>query len=233
MKPQFDPAAYADWFRTELGQRVWRDERRALHLALGHVGGLVVLDVGAGDGRLARELADRGARVVALDRSAAMLTAAAGERGGAGSDLSRVQADAARLPFADGSFDRVIAVTVLCFSARPGEIVREMARVTRPDGRVVLGELGRWSVWALVCRVRGWFAGGLWVSARFRTGSELRSILGAAGLRPGDVRGAVYYPRSGVAARMLGWLDAWLGARTTVGAAFVAAAGVKEHGTKT
>jgi ubiquinone/menaquinone biosynthesis C-methylase UbiE len=78
VKPQLDPAAYPDWFRTELGQRVWRDERRALDRALGDVAGRIVLDVGAGASRLARELADRGARLVALDRSAAMLTAAAG-----------------------------------------------------------------------------------------------------------------------------------------------------------
>lgn len=85
----------------------------------------------------------------------------------------------------------MIAVTVLCFSDRPGKMVREMARVTRPGDRVVLGELGRWSAWALVRRVHGWLRSGLWANARFRVGSELRRILRAAGLRCGPVYGGV------------------------------------------
>lgn len=136
------------------------------------------------------------------------------------------------LPFADRSFDAVTAVTVLCFATQPLEMVRELARVTRPGGRVVLGDLGRWSAWALGRRIRGWLKGGLWSSARFRTGSELGRILRAAGLRPGVVHGAVYYPQSVLAARMLGWLDSRLGERTTVGAAFLAMAGLKNPGTE-
>lgn len=231
MQARLEPDGYTAWFGSELGRRVWRDERRALDLALGEVAGRMILDVGAGDGRLARELTDRGARVVALDRSADML-AATGAGAGPGSTLSRVRADAMALPFPDRAFDRVTAVTVLCFAERPREMVREMARVVKPGGRVVLGELGRWSTWALVRRVRGWLNGDVWAGARFRTASELRGMLRTAGLRPGAVHGAVYYPRSVLAARLLDRLDPWLGARTAVGAAFLALAGVKDAHTE-
>ncbi|MFW6084274.1 MAG: hypothetical protein ACODAA_03585, partial [Gemmatimonadota bacterium] len=49
-----------------------------------------------------------------------------------------------------------------------------------------------------------------------------------AELDPGPVHGAVYYPRSAFAARFLGEVDGWLGRMTSIGAAFLAVAGVKE-----
>lgn len=227
MTSELDPSTYAAWFRSELGRRVWRDERRALDRALGDVAGRTVLDVGAGEGRLAAELAARGARVVAVDRSADMLTAA-GTAHGSAPGFDRVRADAMALPFPDGSFDVAVAVTVLCFAEEPQAMARELTRVARPGERVVLGELARWSPWALARRIRGWLDGGLWSTARFRTAADLRKILAGAGLRPGRVHGAVYYPRSVLAARLMAGLERWLSQITTVGAAFLAAAGVKE-----
>jgi len=224
---ELEPSRYAAWFRGVLGRRVWSDELRALGRVMGDLDGRTVLDVGAGDGRLAGELASRGADVMALDRSPAMLEAG-GSRGGPG--LKRVRADGMELPFADGSFDVTVAVTVLCFANPAGRLVAELARVTRPGGRVVLGELGRWSLWAVGRRVRGWLKGGLWADARFRTASELRELLRQAGVRDPVLRGAVYYPRSAVAARLFGAADRWLAGRTTVGAAFLAVAGAKDPG---
>jgi len=224
-RTELEPAAYAAWFDSELGYRVWRDERRALERAMGEVAGRRVLDVGAGEGRFARELALRGAQVVALDRSKAMLRA--GEQAGEGPRPELVQGDALALPFADGSFDVVVAVTVLCFIERAVVAVREIARVTRPGGRVVLSELGRWSTWALTRRFRAWRKGGLWSAAQFRTASELREVLAGAELEPREAHGAVFYPQSLLAARMLGWAEPWLGRRTTVGAAFFAMAAQK------
>jgi SAM-dependent methyltransferase len=72
-----------------------------------------------------------------------------------------------RLPFDDHSFDTVAATLVLCTVADPAGVVREVARVLRPDGRLVLlehirdprdGPLGRWQ--DRLRRPLGWFAGG-------------------------------------------------------------------------
>jgi SAM-dependent methyltransferase len=99
---------------------------------LGDVRGLDVLEVGCGAGQCTRWLAARGARAVGLDLSAGMLRAAG--PGGA----AHVQADARRLPFADGSFDLACsAYGAVPFVADPQQIMTEVARVLRPEGRWV------------------------------------------------------------------------------------------------
>ncbi len=112
----------------------WR--RRAVDMAA--VGpGSRALDVATGTGDLAIELAARGAAVVGLDFSERMLELARGKAPG----LEFVQGNALDLHYPDGSFD---AVTV-GFGARNFDDLdrglRELARVTRPGGRVVILEI--------------------------------------------------------------------------------------------
>lgn len=64
-------------------------------------------------------------------------------------------------------------------------------------------------------------------SRRFRTASELRSLASGAGLAPGPVQGAIYYPRCRRAARLMAPYDPSLSRLTTFGAAFLALAAVK------
>ena len=97
-----------------------------------------------------------------------------------------------------------------------------MARVLRPGGQLVLGELHRWSLWAAQRRVRAWLGSRTWKAARFRTPGELRALAGQAGLRVTALRGAVYYPRIGWLARAMAPLDPWFARFGTFGAAFLA-----------
>ncbi len=104
----------------------------------------LVLDVGAGFGRHAFEVARRGARVVALDFAADEVTAtddtfeamvAAGEIA-ADRTAGVVRGDATRLPFDDESFDVVITSEVLEHVQDDVSALAEMARVLKPGGRL-------------------------------------------------------------------------------------------------
>lgn len=109
---------------------------------LGVQPGDLVLDAGAGFGRHAFELARRGANVVALDYSAQEVITTRGTFGAmvaAGEiDEARyvgaLQGDATRLPFADGSFDRVITSEVLEHIQADTDAIAELVRVLRPGG---------------------------------------------------------------------------------------------------
>jgi len=105
---------------------------------LGEVAGRVVLEVGCGSAPCARWLATSGARVVGMDLSAGMLRHAAAAAARTGLAPPLVQADAAVLPFADGSFDVACsAFGAVPFVSDSAAVMREVARVLRPGGRWV------------------------------------------------------------------------------------------------
>jgi SAM-dependent methyltransferase len=135
-----------------------------------------------------------------------------------------VHGDARSLPFADATFDAVTAITVLCFLDAPQRAISEMVRVLRPGGRLVIGELGRHSIWAARRRMSGWLGSTRWRLARFWSPRELCGIAESAGMRVVVVRGAVYYPPCDLCARLLGPIDARLAALSRFGAAFIAVA---------
>ena len=137
-------------------------------------------------------------------------------------DLHLVPGRAQSLPFENETFDRIAAVTVLCFIPQADQAIAEMARVLRPGGRLVIGELGRWSLWAALRRIRAWLGAQTWRAARFRTADELQRLLERHGLVISEAHGSVFYPPLGVTAWLLARLDPWFGRKTTFGAAFVA-----------
>jgi ubiquinone biosynthesis O-methyltransferase len=199
-----------------------RLESRLILDLVGDVKGRKVLDVGCGDGAFAVELAKRGAIVTGIDASAAMIEAAKDRATEARIDVAFQVGAAEHLPFPPERFDIVTAVTILCFVDDAHPVFREIARVLRPGGRLVIGELGKWSTWAAVRRVRAWLGSRLWRIAHFRRAGELRSLAEQAGLKAETVRGAIFYPRWNMAARLISPLDPLVGRHTTIGAAFVA-----------
>src|SRR5207249_5634381 len=99
----------------------------------------VVLDVATGTGLVARAIAERyGCRVVGLDRSADMLSAAAARNG----HMPLVRGRAERLPFPDESFDHLTFTYLLRYVDDPAAVMRELARVVRPGGRIAALDFG-------------------------------------------------------------------------------------------
>ncbi len=97
------------------------------------------LEVGVGTGRnLALYQPD--VRLVASDVAPAMLERAARRAAAASVPVRLERADVQQLPYPDGSFDTVIATCVFCSVPDPIAGLRELCRVVRPDGRVLLLE---------------------------------------------------------------------------------------------
>lgn len=146
-----------------------------------------LLDVGCGPGMLVRHLLDSRPgdfRITACDRSPAMI-AAAGQRTGQRRDLRLSVARIEDLPFPDASFDIVLATGVLEY-VDVRQALDELARVTRPDGLVVLTMLNPLSPY----RAFEWFA--YWPALRM-----LGRIERLLGVRPDRRHGAC---RSGIRA---------------------------------
>jgi ubiquinone/menaquinone biosynthesis C-methylase UbiE len=92
-----------------------------------------VLDVGTGEGQLARRLSASGAAVVGVDPTMAQIEEAARRGGGP----TYVRSGAAALPFSDGSFDAVVACLVFEHIDDVDDAIGEVARVLEPGGRLV------------------------------------------------------------------------------------------------
>jgi demethylmenaquinone methyltransferase/2-methoxy-6-polyprenyl-1,4-benzoquinol methylase len=119
--------------------------RRALVDALDPRPGQRVLDVATGTGMVAFAVAARGAAVVGLDQSPAMLARARAKLVAAPELAGRVSfmaGEAERLPFPDAAFDGLSFTYLLRYVDDPAATLAELGRVVRPGGRVAMLEFG-------------------------------------------------------------------------------------------
>src|SRR5215216_5153343 len=103
--------------------------------------GLSVLDLGCGDGTTAIPGAEVGADVLGVDIAANLVAAGNARAGELGLANCRFQeGDASDLSgLGDDSFDLVVSIFGAMFAPRPFDVAKEMVRVTRPGGRIVMG----------------------------------------------------------------------------------------------
>jgi SAM-dependent methyltransferase len=108
---------------------------------LGITKGLEVLDLGCGDGTTAIPEAKLGADVLGVDVASNLVEAGRKRAEALGLTNCRFQeGDACDLhPLRDRSFDLVVSVFGAMFAPKPFDVAREMVRVTRPGGRIVMG----------------------------------------------------------------------------------------------
>ena len=131
------------WEKGDFGRiaATMRESGEALVSTLGITQGLRVIDVGSGDGTTALPAAQLGADVLGVD-IASNLVAAGNERARSlGLTNCRFQeGDASDLrQLDDDSFDLVMSIFGAMFAPRPGDVAKEIVRVTRPGGRIVMG----------------------------------------------------------------------------------------------
>ncbi len=118
-----------------------RDSGQELVEGLGIIGGMQVLDLGCGDGTTALPAAQLGANVLGIDIASNLVAAGNLRAAEMGLDNLRFQeGDASNLDsVADDQFDLVVSVFGAMFAPRPLDVAREMVRVTKPGGRIMMG----------------------------------------------------------------------------------------------
>ena len=118
-----------------------RASGEALVRELSITNGLKVLDLGCGDGTTALPAAKLGADVLGVDIARNLVEAGNRRAGEAGLANCRFQeGDACNLQgLEDGTFDLVVSIFGAMFAPKPFDVAKEMVRVTRPGGRIVMG----------------------------------------------------------------------------------------------
>ncbi|HEY2371930.1 MAG TPA: methyltransferase domain-containing protein [Gaiellaceae bacterium] len=118
-----------------------RESGDALVNSLGVKPGMDVLDLGCGDGTTAVPEAQRGANVLGVDIAENLVAAGNARAHDLGlTNLRFQEGDASDLnELADDGFDLVVSVFGAMFAPKPFDVAKEMVRVTRPGGRIVMG----------------------------------------------------------------------------------------------
>jgi ubiquinone/menaquinone biosynthesis C-methylase UbiE len=125
---------------TRIAQSM-RESGEALARSLGITRGMKVLDLGCGDGTTALPEAELGADVLGVDIARNLVEAGnrrAREQGLANCRFQEGDASDLR-ELEDQSFDLVVSIFGAMFAPKPFDVAREMVRVTRPGGRIVMG----------------------------------------------------------------------------------------------
>jgi len=159
---------------------------------LGITPGLDVLDLGCGDGTTAIPTAKLGANVLGVDIARNLVEAGNRRAQEAGLASCRFQeGDASDLrDLADRSFDLVVSVFGAMFAPRPHDVAKEMVRVARPGGRIVMGNWipGDPTLVAQVLKISGAYAppppAGFVSPVTWGVESEVVERFGAAGVSP-------------------------------------------------
>lgn len=126
-------AEWVVWARTPGHDSYWRFHHEPF-FELVPPPGRLTLDIGCGEGRVSRDLKERGHRTIGIDVTPAMVAAARE----ADPDGEYIVADASQLPFEDGAADIAVAFMSLMDVDDMAAAVREAARVLEPGGRFVV-----------------------------------------------------------------------------------------------
>lgn len=216
-----DAERYDRWFESPWGSYAFATERQAVLDAAGNLTGKTVADIGCGTGRFTTELERHAGPVIGLDPEPSMLTVAARR-----TQAPLVVGDGHRLPFADHRFDLAVAITVCEFATNPAAVISELARITRPGGRVVVGALNRHSLWGISNRHQ--FGQPPWDSARFLTRADLKRIGEPHGTV--NLEAALYPPRALPFINIWGSVLEHVGRRVAPGAGAFNVLSIDTHG---
>ncbi|WP_457741454.1 class I SAM-dependent methyltransferase [Thermococcus sp.] len=214
---------YDSWYQTKVGRYVDRTEKRLVFSLLSKHSGKA-LDLGCGTGNYTLELKKRGFDVIGLDASERMVEIARGK------GAPCIVGDAYSLPFPDESFDLVMSITMFEFIRRPENVVKEIHRVLKPGGEVIIGTMNGRSTWFLFKRIKSLFVETAYRYARFYTPVELERLLKEAGFLDVRSAGVIFFPSWWPFVDVAENLDTHCWERCKTLAAFIVVRGIKKEG---
>ena len=148
------------WFQARNELIVWALNRYG-------VGARSFLEIGCGMGFHTETMVRAGARVTAVDLSPTSVAATRRRLELKGLQAEVIEGDAEHLPFEDRSFDFVWSWGVIHHSSRTGRVVRNIARVLRPEGECRVMVYNRQSTWAMSILVRDYLLRGQFLRKSF------------------------------------------------------------------
>jgi len=183
------PDQYDRWFETPIGALVKKYESELLLDLLRPGPGEMILDAGCGTGIFTHDILREGSAVIGLDISWPMLVRAG--RKTAGYQFKGIIGDMMSLPFAYGIFDKVVSVTALEFLENDRDAVKELFRVTRKGGIIVVATLNNLSPWAVKRKQAATEGHSLFRDVIFRSPDDMRLI----GPSDCEVKTAVHFQK--------------------------------------
>jgi ubiquinone/menaquinone biosynthesis C-methylase UbiE len=174
------PERYDQWFKNPIGKLIKKYESQLVMEMLSPGTGEKILDAGCGTGIFTRDMLVAGAQVLGLELSLPMLLRAGKKL--QGYPFCLVRGDMRLLPFHDNAFDKAVSVTAIEFIEDARGAIRELFRVTRPGGYIVVATLNGLSPWAARRRQAGEKGHPIFKLAIFRSPQEIRSLVPVKGM---------------------------------------------------
>ena len=138
---------YDGWYKSKMGKFVDDVETELAFKMFTPVKGMRVLDVGCGTGNFSVKLARMGCEVVGLDISQDMLDIARKKAQDKNMDIQFLLGDVYDLKFDDSEFDAVFSMAAFEFIKEAPKAYKEMMRVLKPQGQLLIGTIHRNSSW--------------------------------------------------------------------------------------
>lgn len=139
---------YDSWYHTKIGAFVDTIETETAFRLLQPQNGEKILDLGCGTGNFSLKLSKMGCQVTGVDISRNMLNLAREKASRLSSSARFLEMNGYQLQFEDQSFDSVLSMAAFEFISQPEIVFKELWRVIKPGGFIVIGTIQKGGAWA-------------------------------------------------------------------------------------
>ncbi len=172
----FDKSAsdYDAWYTDKKGSFVDKVETELAFNMMEIKKGMKILDVGCGTGNFSVKLAKKGCSVTGIDVSDEMLSIARKKASDLNLDIELMNMNVNNLSFDDNTFDGIISMTAFEFIEDAPKALKELLRVVKKGGQVLIGTIAGESSWSELYLSEPFRENTVFKYAKFRTVEEIK-----------------------------------------------------------